>query len=307
VVQCALLVDASMQLPVKDQLELVAKAVGIGAPAFAALKGLIIYALDHSMDRKSSKIVEEIDAYLTRLTKLESEKAILQTPEVEQYKLQVMEDLQIKLRTLDSIRARKRRRELERNEEPTGFRKWLLLYRPEGFDGWIIHSLFYTFVFVTVSLIVEASVFALLEHNATMLILLPISLLYVGLALYFRGISLRMKSAGNVVRLRSIQNPNSDLSWIRRTLLIFKKGDRGWGLRLLYYLFRIEGLVVLAYPRFLNSPPGESPPGRWVGLAMVIAAQFFRIDALSRRAQRRLSSSDIGSISAPSGEKLEAR
>jgi hypothetical protein len=65
-------VEPGMQIPIKDQLELVGKVVAVVGPAFAALKAIVIYAVDHSMDRKSSKTVEEIDAYLTRLTKLES-------------------------------------------------------------------------------------------------------------------------------------------------------------------------------------------------------------------------------------------
>lgn len=272
-------------------LELLTKIGGIAGAAFAALKVSITYAVDQTLNRKAAKTVDEIDAFLGRLVKLEDEKAIIQTPTLEEYKLQVEEDLQARLRTLEAIRAQKRRRAVRRNEEPKGIQRWLLLYRPEGFDGLIIQSLYYVFSLAIVLLVIEVPIVLVVRHLEGWVIV-PGILVYVLIALYLRSVSLRLKSVGNAVRLKPIKHPNSDIGWLRRNLLILKKGDGLWALRVLYYIFLVEPVYIWSQ----LSDVSQRPPFLSRSLTLVTAAwallfaQVFKADALSRRARAYLSS-----------------
>lgn len=273
--------------------ELTAKIVGIAGPSFALLKSLITYAVDHSIARKATRTIEEIDLCLGRSAKLENDKIVLRTPEFDRYKQQLKEDLQLKLQALEGINARRLRRAAERNAEPKGIRRWLLLYRPEGFDGLLIQVLYYMSSFGVISSAVILAALLIVQRSLftpvyTPLFMLVSVLIYALLALYCRSISLRLKSVGNVIRLRSIASPNSDIGWLRRNLLILKKGDGLWVPRLFYYFFLFAMICAPASSNFdLRSWEGTAAVGI-VMLMEFILAQSFRVDALSRRANARL-------------------
>ena len=163
---------------------------------------------------------------------------------LESYKLEVEEALQAKLRILEAIRAQRQRRAVSRNEEPKGTGRWLLLYRPESFDGLVIQLVYYITAFAALDSAVLVVVdFADLDSAVpALLALLVVILLCVAAALYARSISLRMKSVGNAIRLGTIRSPNSDLGWLRRNLLIFKRRDGLWGLRFWYYVLLFLGV-----------------------------------------------------------------
>jgi hypothetical protein len=271
---------------VPEFLEFLTKITSIAASVVTALKLSIDYAIDHTLKRKTAKTVNEIDALLGRLDKFQDGKPIIQTPNLERYKILVEEDLQARLRTLETINAQKQRRAVRRNEEPKGIYRWLLLYRPEGFDGLMVQFIYYAasvYVVLWLVVVVRTSV---QKWNADSAIILVVGLVFPMLALYARSVSLRMKSVGNALRLKAIKHPNNDIGWLRRNLLILKKGDGLWGLRLLYYLFLVE--VVFAPFHRMSRPSWYDLIG--VSAEALLLAQLFKSDALSRRARSYLAS-----------------
>jgi len=167
---------------------------------------------------------------------------------LESYKLEVEEALQAKLRILEAIRAQRQRRAVSRNEEPKGTGRWLLLYRPESFDGLVIQLVYYITAFAAL----ESAVVGVVDFSdldSTVPVFLVLILLCVAAALYARSISLRMKRLGNAIRLGTIRSPNSDLGWLRRNLLIFKRGDGLGGKAFLVLRALISWRVWAFYPK----------------------------------------------------------
>lgn len=289
-----------------SELELLSKIAGLAGSAVTTVKVFTGYAIDQSLNRRVTKTTDEIDALLGRLAKLEREQATAQTANLAQYKLQVEEDLQSKLRALERIRAQKHGRAIRRNEEPKGIQRWLLVYRPEGFNGLIIQTLYYAFCLVVILGVIIIPIELLWSQNQEGLlgiILGPFVAISYGLiALYLRSISLRQKSVGNAVRLDPSKHPNRDLGWLRRNLLIFKKGDGFSGLRALYYfllfmalylpiiswVFRIHAPSTAFQRIFYQSQVGQV--GLWVPIVYLLFAEILKSDALSRRARANLAS-----------------
>lgn len=250
------------------------------------LKFSIAYAIDHTLSRKEVKTMDDIDAFLGRLEKLEGNKWLPQTLNVEQYKLQLQESLRTKLLALESIRSQKLRRANERNAEPKGIQRWLLLYRPEGVEGGFIQLFYYAFSLGAIILLVEMVNSGELWHDIGFAIVGGGTvLLYALVSLYLRSIALRLKGIGNLVRLKSLRNPNRDLSWLRSNLLVLKKGDGLWLLRFLFYDFLLGAVLV-------SLPITSEKPGIGIELLavafMLSLSQIIRIDALSRRARTYL-------------------
>lgn len=260
---------------------------------FTAARATITYVDDRTISRRAAKTSDQIGALLIRLGKLQSERMMTQTARLQQYKLQLEEDLDSKLKALEDIRAQKQARALKRNEEPKGINRWLLLYRPEGLDGFIVQFFYYVFAMTAVFLVVgfPFAVAAVREWDVSFLLIG--AAVYAGLALYPRSISLRMKSVGNAVRLRGLPKPNSDINWLRRNLLLLRKGDGMSGLRFLYYLFLFEAAFL---PYMMRSSPVSSPRSlsrmemMSMDVIMLVFAQVVKADALSRRARLYLSS-----------------
>jgi hypothetical protein len=186
-------------------LESLTKIAGIAGSVVATLKVCAIYAVDQSLTRKIRKTTDDVDALFTRLVKLDGQEVRINALNLQQFKIQIEEDLQAKLLILAALRAQKLRRGVKRNEEPKGIQRWLLLYRPEGFIGLTIQSLYYLCI-LAIAMLVIAFPLILLEHDLDWLFFLPGIAVYVLLALYLKTISLRLKSTGNTVRLNAIEH-----------------------------------------------------------------------------------------------------
>ncbi len=194
-------------------LESLTKIAGIAGSVVETLKVCATYAVDQSLTRKIRKTTDDVDALFTRLVKLDGQEVRLNALNLRQFKIQIEEDLQAKLQILAALRAQKLRRGIKRNEDPKGIQRWLLLYRPEGFIGLTIQSLYYLCVLVIAMSVIAIPRILLLEsqHDSEWFFLAGIAV-YVLLALYAQTISLRLKSTGDTVRLNAIENPNNGIN-----------------------------------------------------------------------------------------------
>jgi len=204
---------------------------------------------------------------------------------LESYKLEVEEALQAKLRILEAIRAQRQRRAVSRNEEPKGIGRWLLLYRPESFDGLVIQLVYYITAFAAL----ESAVVGVVDFSdldSTVPVFLVLILLCVAAALYARSISLRMKRLGNAIRLGTIRSPNSDLGWLRRNLLIFKRGDGLGGRRFWYYVLLFLGVFGPFIQRQKRHYPW--PEEVLIGAFYLMFAQVVKAHPLLRRGSLKM-------------------
>ena len=270
-----------------SNLELLGTVGGIVGAAFGALKLAIPYVLDRTSNRRAAKTATEIATLLGRLIDLEDQKTV-PASNLEAYKLEVEAALQAKLRLLDTIRTKRQQRARSRNEEPKGIGRWLLLYRPESFDGLVIQLVYYITAFAALDCaglgIVDFSDF---DSPVPALGLLVLMLLCVAAALYARSISLRMKHLGNAIRLGTMRSPNSDLGWLRRNLLIFKRRDDLWGRRIWYYV-----ILLIAVSGSFN-PKTKARRYPWpeevlIGAFYLMFAQVVKAHALLRRGSLKM-------------------
>jgi hypothetical protein len=250
------------------------------------------------LNRKVAKTATEIATLLGRLIDLEDQKTV-PASNLEAYKLEVEEALRAKLRLLDAVRTKRQQRARSRNEEPKGIGRWLLLYRPESFDGLFVQLTYYIAAFFVLDIaILGVAAFTGLDiaiegvatfpdlDRGTILALLIVVLLCVATALYARNISLRMKRLGNAIRLGTMRSPNSDLGWLRRNLLIFKRGDGLGGIRFWYYL-----LLILAVFGPISQHQKRHYP--WseeilIGAFYLAFAQVVKVHALLRRGSLKM-------------------
>ena len=78
-----------------------------------------------------------------------------------------------------------------------GVRKWLLLYRPEGIDRWIVRPLFY-FCALSALVLKVRGVIALHDSSSWLaLIYFTSGGLFGSLTFYLRSVSQRLKAVGN--------------------------------------------------------------------------------------------------------------
>jgi hypothetical protein len=79
----------------------------------------------------------------------------------------------------------------------TVVRKWLLLYRPEGIDSWIVHPLFY-FCALSALVLKVRGIMALHDSSPWLaLIYFTSGGLFGSLTFYLRSVSQRLKAVGN--------------------------------------------------------------------------------------------------------------
>jgi hypothetical protein len=82
------------------------------------------------------------------------------------------------------------------NSDFTGMRRWLLLYRPEGIEGWIFHSLFYLCALSALVLKIRGVMAAVGAVHGSSVWLAPIyftsASLFVMFMFRLRAISLRL-------------------------------------------------------------------------------------------------------------------
>ena len=257
-----------------DLLENALKVVGICGPLFTAGKSVVLFAKDHSLERKRRKTIEEVTTCLNRLQAL---KTFLPATDLqlEPYYLQITEDLQALISDLNTVRDRILLREARRNKDPIGIRKWLLLYRPEGLNGWLTQSFF----FGSCAGLIFVLIIGLRKRPIDTGELIS-SVVTTGLwLLYARSVSLRLRDVGIMKRRTGIRELNSDLTWIRRALLFFK--PRGLSAGIVHFFFYVFAFDAIALP--VQGPISTS----WqifLRVSLLLTAKVFQVDALLRRA-----------------------
>lgn len=276
-----------MYLPTKAQLETAGAVIGIAGPSLTALKTSIGYVRDHSLERRRVKTLEAVDLCLKRLSGAREERAAFPSLQLcDEYEKEVREELESLSQTLVQIRAGKARLERRKFEDPEGARKWLLLYKPEGVDGWISQTFFYGIAFPVFVALAAGTYMLVARHDRDSPLVLGAALVYSALAYYFWSLSLRLKRAGNAQRRGELENLNSDLGWLGKLLLIFRVGSWGQNIaRFFYYVFLFDGMF--GWFMFRDDPDLK---GWWnrLGFSCVcfVVAEVLRADLLLRRGLR---------------------
>jgi hypothetical protein len=164
--------------------------------------------------------------------------------------------------------------EARRNKESIGIRRWLLLYRPEGLNGWLTQS----FCFGSCAALIFVFT-ASLRKFPTDLGDLVASIVIMGIwLLYARSVSLRLRDISIMKRRIGIYGLNSDLSWIRRALLLFK--PMGLSALIVHCFFSLFVFDAVALP--VQEPISRS----WkiiMRSSLLLTAKIFQVDALGRR------------------------
>jgi len=275
-------------------LEASSKVVGLVGGTFTLAKTFFPWAVDQSLERRINKITERIGESIKRLRELEEPKPPVEGAEIHVYATQLRGNLQADLKRLRRALDKKQAREKKRNEVPKGARTWLLLYWPEGFDGWLVHSLFYG----STALLVAAGWTAVRDPKSSFSTdLLVSALAYFAIPLYLRWTARRLKLVGILKRIGDLDNINSDLGLLRRTLLLFKPGS-GWPLliHVEYYCFVAGSLALPVLFQRASGPATISRPFLWEVSAILmtiflLCARVLAADALAWRFLGTLSTS----------------
>lgn len=275
-----------MWLPSKEGLETSTKILGFVGGTFTLAKALFFWAIDQSLERKINKVTERIGESIRRIRELEEPKFHIEDINVQTYVSRLRSSLKADLQGLESALDKKRRREEKRNAVPKGTRTWLLFYWPEGFDGWLVHCLFYG----STALLVAAAWAALRDGKFSLSIdfLVPAAT-YFAIPLYLRWTAFRLKLVAILKRIGSLDRINDDLGLLRRTLLLFNPGS-GWPLliHLEYYSFVVGSLVIPVLLLRFAGPGTIYKPLFWEvsAILMTMVLLFARVlaaDALARR------------------------
>ena len=220
----------------------------LAGPVVTLLKAAIGVLNDRSWDRKSSKNSKRIAQSIRELHEIENPIGGLQSFALEPYRLGLQERIEVALRELQLGRDRAAARARAQLEEPAGIRRWLLLFRPHGFIGWMVHSAFYALLLAILGTWVGfgyITVDNIRMHQADfsdLAIVLTIPLMFCGLAVLPHSIALKRKRL--MILLGDRPNPNSDLSWWQRLFLIFKAPRIGISIeRFFSYCFFAEFLM----------------------------------------------------------------
>lgn len=177
---------------VTNHLELITKTVGIAGSSIAAIKGLYSYATDQSLDRKATRQTRDLDSQVGYLGNLEDEEILILVPELAQHKVYLQDSIREQLQELQSIKNKISLRSIQKNEEPQGFHRWLLVYRPEGLSGIFIQSLYYAGL-ICVGLMVYILPYWRGSSFHDWILWVSVFATCVALTLYIRDVALRLK------------------------------------------------------------------------------------------------------------------
>jgi hypothetical protein len=241
-----------MWIPNESEIKSAGEFLGICGTVFTSLKAIVGYLTDRSLERKKEKTLDEIEICTDRIHKFDETKELAQEPGMREYRHQLTGDLSKKLQTLNVVTEKSRERDAKRDDDPKGVRGWLLLYRPDGLDGWIVHSLFYfsvlmclTFISIVPKSFREQRSSGLLDFFFDFLLGFLVALsLFSAFALYLRGVSRRLRTVAGEARKNGGKDANADLKWWRKAALAFKIGHPSL-IRTFYYLAVFISLVTL--------------------------------------------------------------
>ena len=267
----------------KDELELAATVIGIVGSAFTALKAGFDYLQQHSLNLRRTKAVEGIDLTLKRFRTMAKEKPSFASSEsADAYRLALTEDLEAQVAQLKQIRERTLQLDLRRKQDPKGVRKWLLLYKPEGVDGWISQTLFYFFALMGLFMVGLGAFLAVRRDSDAWYALLGFAF-YSAIAVYFGPLSFRLKCIGNAQRRGDLGPLNSDLQGFKRIVV------KPWGMPIrmfFYYLFLLETIVGPFIARSEQSSGTARADYVTTGFTVAfffLIAEVLRADILARR------------------------
>jgi hypothetical protein len=287
----------------QSEVSLAATVIGLAGGVLTLGRAASAALTDRSLERSIRRHTEVIQTSLASLRQLQEAKETNQQVSLDSYHAQLVDDLSAAATGLERDRARVQRRSARSLEEPTGLWKWLLLYRPEGVAGWIVHSFFYGVIFLNSEILYRWIRFGDMPGQAltTSIRGLAANLL---LAFYVWHVAVMHKHAAVLARQRHESNPNSDLAWWEKVLLWFpppfaKTTPISTGESIRTFLDEPWAFIVQAFYFFLLFITGvltvvlvkakvETSSIALVIAVFLSASSVFAIHALSRRALGRL-------------------
>jgi hypothetical protein len=287
-----------MKIPSESEIKSAGEFFGICGTVFTTLKAVAGYWTDRSLERKKEKTLDEIEICTGRIHKLDETKELAQEPGMQEYRNYLTEDLRKKLQTLNVVIEKSRERDAKRDDDPKGVRGWLLLYRPEGFDGWIVHSMFYFSVLICAMFILVIPLILWEQSGQDRWISLLLFLdfgLFAAFALYLRGISRRLRTVARDARKNGGKDANADLNWWRKAVLSFKTSGRAKIVKGFYYFALFECLsltfVLVTDVRIMKNVQMRAD-SKFSGIAfsllmigvVLMITEVLRADVLARRA-----------------------
>ena len=278
-----------------NRIEIAVKAVGVTA-VFTGLKSAVEYIANRSLEQRRSRAVKAIDACLRRLATARKEAE--RGTSVEGYERELEKDLEERTAELRRVRDAERESEKRSEQDPEGVRKWLALYKPEGFHGWIAQFWFYWFVIVGCLGVFSMVLGAQSWHEPSEDIFRGLMVaLVASIPYYFWSASLRFKRLGNARRRGEIGDLNSDLNWRKKVFLRFQNAWEfipGYFLfidvRTIYY-FCLSGVVMMPFELLGERYRGWESFLAFAGLIAALEcvcaswAETIRADVLARRAE----------------------
>lgn len=262
------------------------------------VKSAYLWHADHSIDRRLKHAVDDISTALTRIHELEA--MSISGPEIQLYREHLQEDLLAATKWLESARERKRIASVKKATESVGWRRQLLLYRPSGFSGWLIHTMFYCMVAFSIAIVFESlkEIRSSPDDAWYAFIAAP----FVLLALYFRSVSHRMQHNAFSGATPGKAALNSDINWFRRLFLFFR--PRGFGAYFVHFCFYMALLYAVIF--ICMGASGDVEEGFDImGLISFLFALVFHADALARRQVYRMKSAAMQSTAVLSAAPTE--
>jgi hypothetical protein len=228
----------------KENKDWIAAVGTVGGFLATFSKTVFGFLNDVSWNRRTDKNVKLVGQLIHDIHQAESAPGGLQSQSLEPYLALLRVRLDKLLIQLQSARQRVQERALARYYDPSGVRRWLLLYRPFGIRAWIVHSCFYAALLLLVIVPIGMTKATLRDPNGpdwpTIAILTGI---YCILPLLPRSVALNARRFA--ISSRGESDPNRALAPWRKLLLFFRsRGVTAWIEHILFYLFLVDILSI---------------------------------------------------------------
>lgn len=285
----------------------------LAGPVVSFAKTIVGYLTDRSWSQKRTKNAQIVARCIRDLNEREKLPPYLNAEILNPYSRALAERLEAALQQLESADGRTAARECAKFEEPQGIRRGLLLFRPYGLTGWMLHSFFYGSVIAVAAFVVTVIHFAVdnvrnhvaVASDIAFVVILPAA--YGAFALFPRSVALKRKKL-SILQHRQPDVPDG-ASAIKRLLLAFPapgrlaKFEKG-----IYYFCWMEMIV---FPFAAKDMIGESPLTISVAVSLVFTFMVFALVAfltgydvyLRRRLMAFDNRGQVGTESAPPHER----
>jgi hypothetical protein len=264
----------------KEDLAAVGTISGIIAgPLITLIKEAIGFFNDRSWEKKTDKNVALIGQSLRDLHDAQ-QYGVLQNGDILKPFYKTLEErIQQAAGELEQQRQRLVRQMNARLEEPTGVRRWFLLFRPHGFSGWVVHATFYAFaVTITTGLVffLHVNIDNMRMHQGNFFDVLfgvVFFVIYGAFALLPRAVSLKQRRCW--IACRGREDPNSDLAWWRKLILAFAINKTGAWIERVFCFFCAFAAVYTPYLSVTQSPMNASAPDTLGRLLLISLDSLF--------------------------------